>query len=486
MADIVLVYPKTGLDIKDATIDLPLSSLSVAAMVAGERTVKIIDQRVDSDWKVHLRKELAKNPVMVGTTSMTGSQINFALEASKIVKENSNAPMVWGGVHPTLLPEQTLKHPLVDVVMAGEGELAIKKLVNALEKGKGLERINNIYFEKEGKVAGKKVEEYFDMDKLPTLPYGLIDEKHYISTKSMVKEGAARTLPFITSRGCPHGCAFCCNPRLSKRRWRCMSAKKAYKDVMYMVERFDLDSVIFHDENFLTNPKRIEELASMINNKFSWSAQARMDELERTDIGLLERNGLNLLQPGIESGSDRILSLVNKGETKKQILQANKKLAKTNITSVYNFMMGFPTETIGEVEETVDLALKLIKDNPNGQISGFYVFAPYPGTQLFDLAVKEGFEAPTGLEGWARFSRQHLATPWIQDKLPTLLNIMYTSKFVDGVRLKNFFREMHLPDSAMKWAGNYYRKKWEKHEFRDSLDIKVLNLAAKVRFGWKS
>ena len=97
--DVILIYPKTGIDI-GATIGPPHSLLSIAAPVqqAGYN-VKIIDQRTDADWKTHLTDYLGRNPICVGISSMTGTQIYFGIEAAKIVRKltNGKIPIVWGG-----------------------------------------------------------------------------------------------------------------------------------------------------------------------------------------------------------------------------------------------------------------------------------------------------------------------------------------------------------------------------------------------------
>ncbi|MBS3057110.1 MAG: B12-binding domain-containing radical SAM protein [Candidatus Diapherotrites archaeon] len=496
MAELVMVYPRTGYDIKNVSVDMPLASLSVASMVSEERETKIIDMRIDADWEKHLKQELQKEPVAVGISSMTGTQIKFGLDACRVVKDsNAHIPVVWGGIHATLLPQQTLQNELIDVVAIGEGEIVIAPLLNALEKNNEKKRLellkktNNIIFKqrkgKEERQVKTKSAGFADLDKLPALPYELIDIENYIHTKSMVGKGTEKALPFITSRGCPYRCTFCCNPRLSLRRWRCMSAERSYALVNEMVEQFDLDAVIFHDENFFANPARAEKIAELINNKFNFGIQARMDALGRVDLQKMERYGLSVVQPGIESGSERILQLIKKDESVSEILKVNKKLAKTSIVSVYNFMMGFPTETNQELVESTDLALKLIKENPNAELSGFYVFAPYPGTELFDFAVANGFSVPNTLEGWAIYSRQHLQTPWIQDKLDVIKNIMYTSKLVDGKRLEGMLSSLHMPRSLLKKFGSHYRKRWEKHDFSNKIDTKLMNFITRTYFGWE-
>ncbi|MBI1969684.1 B12-binding domain-containing radical SAM protein [Candidatus Woesearchaeota archaeon] len=482
MSDIVLVYPKTGFDIKKTTVDLPLGILSTAAVLVDSYKVKVIDQRINPDWEKELKKELKKEPKFVALSSMGGTQIGYALELSKMVKENSNAKVVWGGLQATLLPEPTIQHPMVDVVAIGEAEGIMQDLANTLSNGSNLSNVKGIFFKEQEKVVRNLPAEVLDVNTFPEIPYDLVDVEEYIGSRSMTVPQMKRTLPFVTSRGCPYQCTFCCVPGYAKRRWRGMSVDLTHQRVMEMVERFKLDSVVFHDENFLSNPKRAEELAKKFKRNFLWSIQARMDNINRTDMETLEKGGLVHVQPGIESGSERILKLMKKDETKEQMLEANRKLAKTSIIPAYNFMMGFPTETLQDTYETVDFALQLIKENPNAMIAGFYVYMPTGGTEAFELALQHGFQPPTTLEGWVTFNRQHQDTPWIQDKVATLNNVMLTSKLVDGKRFSNMFQKFHIPEAVYQMVGAYYRRKWRQHNFRDTLDIKALRSISRMLF----
>lgn len=482
MADLILVFPKTGLDVKDASVTLPLSLLSVASVVVPHREVKIIDQRIDDSWDSRLKEELALNPVAVGVTSMTGTQIKHALEVSRLVKEGSDVPVIWGGAHPSISPEQTAENPYIDVVVAGEGEPCINPLLDSLEQGLPLCEVPNIYYSDSGKVVRGKTQRYADVEELPPLPYELVDIEAYVRFNLMITGKAGRVLPFISSRGCPHRCAYCCNSRSTVGKWRAMSAEHTFHLVDDMVKRFAIDTVVFEDECFLANPARAEELARLINGRFSWSIQARMDDLDRTDLKLLHEGGLSLVQPGIESGSSRMNEIIKKDAEIDVFVRVNRKLAKTGIVPDYNFMIGFPAETQEDLLATVDLALQLLDDNPRACIAGFYVYVPYPGTELFGVAVEHGFVSPRLLDGWGQFSRQHLDTPWIGDNLSMITNLVFISKFIDGRRLGHSFSNYPLVKPIVSTIGRYYQKKWRRHDFQRTLAVRLMNFLYRRHF----
>jgi len=171
--------------------------------------------------------------------------------------------------------------------------------------------------------------------------------------------------------------------------------------------------------------------------------------------------------------------MLKKDETVDDFLNANQELAKTSIVPLYNFMTGLPTETPDDILKSVDLAVRLMEENPKAQISGFYVFVPCPGTEMFDLAIEHGFEPPESVGEWAVFSRQHLSTPWIQGYTDLLKSLLETARFVDGTRITNRLRSAFggfFPAFIGRSLGNFYRSRWKRHVFNHRLDTAISRL----------
>ncbi|MFC2143081.1 B12-binding domain-containing radical SAM protein [Candidatus Aenigmatarchaeota archaeon] len=484
MADILAIYPKTGYDVKNSSVELPLGLLSTVSVINNDYEVKLLDQRIDNNFEKNLFHMISKEPKAVLIPSMTGTQIKYALNISKIVKENTKSTVIWGGVHATLMPTQTIKNELIDVVVIGEGEFVLKDLMNAVDNGTELDKINGIAYKENGKIKINKSADLPDPNLIPEVPYNLVDVEQYVKSGGVTFNKNERSLPFISSRGCPYTCTFCSTAGINKGKWRAMTAETTHERTNKMVKKFNIDVVKFYDENFTSNPQRAERIAELIDNDFGWNIQARMDNMLITDMKKLERGGLRIVEPGIESGSNRILELINKRETTETMIAANRKLADTGIKAFYNFMMGFPGETEKEILETVDLALQLLKENPNAHITQFYIFVPYLGAALFDYAVEQGFQVPKTLEEWVGFSRQQTHTPWIQDKKEMLETIMYTSKFVDGKRLCQILKNTKIPAFLIKYLSSRYRKSWEKHKFDKTVSVKILESMIKWKFNW--
>ena len=340
-SDIILVYPKTGFDVEKVSIMLPLSVLSAASCLIEEGfRVKIIDQRMDASWEKTLIDELRDNPLFVGVSSMTGTQIRYGLSASHIVREHSNIPVVWGGCHPSLLPEQTLEHPDVDVVVRGDGESALLELARTLDKGANFSGVRGLSYKTESgrqkKTPDRPVQPLSD---LPRVPYELVDVKDYLRR-------GCDSFVYVSSRGCPFDCAYCSNPVLSGRNWRALEAEQVVSELQELRDKYSFKKLIFFDENFMVEKKRAKEIAEGIRGDFQWEIQARIDSASPVEYKRMMGHGLCGIQPGVESGSPRILEMINKRATVEKVISFNQKMEKTDVICTYNFMMGLPTETI--------------------------------------------------------------------------------------------------------------------------------------------
>lgn len=477
MSDVVIIYPRTGFDTKHVSITLPLAVLSACSGLIGEFKVKIIDQRIFDDWEQILEKELKTKPLCVALSSMTGSQIFYALQVSRYVKEDHpEIPIVWGGMHPTLMAEQTLKHPDIDFIIVGEGEIAFRNLVRELAGKKQFEKVGGLAWkDKEGTIHINPEGELPDLNQLPPIPYDLVNIEDYTTPTQYLFPTVKRLLPFQGSRGCPYKCTFCSEPALT-RTYRMMKPELFIERTMELVHRYNLNHITFYDEEFFVNPKWATRIAELINGQYTWWVQSRADDMLKVDLKKMEKYGMLVVAPGIESGSNRILKWINKNETVDQFIECNQRLAQTSIIPQYNLIIGFPSETTEEVNETIDLTLKLLEDNPRAIINSFSPFTPLPGTKLLEISRNEyGFKEPEKLEGWIHIARRRLPTPWMHEKLDMYQNLMYTSVFMNNA--KRFAQ-------AYWWAPTFvfdlYSKlilhRWKNHKYKNSLDIKIARL----------
>lgn len=385
---------------------LPESLLAIAALPHREGyEVRILDQRVEPDWRSRLRQYVGQRPVCVGITSLSGPCLNHALEAAAVVKRTDrHVPVVFGGVQTTLLPEQTLRHEHIDVVVRGEGDYTFYHLLRALEAGRPLDGIRGIGFQRDGRmVFTEPAEPITDLDALPYSPYELVDMERYSAID--LGHGKSATLP--TSRGCPFRCTFCASHTLGHETWRGLSPARIVAKIRLLRERYGIDTLYFLDDCFSTNLPHfrqvLEALAGLSPPVYWGTAGIRADllcRLDDRDLALLWQSGCRSLDIGIESGSQRILDLVHKGETKEQMRRANAILSQRPINLKYTFIMGYPTETDEELDESLDFSLELARANPYCY-SMFMICMPIVGTPLMELARQHGFVPPERIEDWA-------------------------------------------------------------------------------------
>lgn len=485
--DIVLVQPKVGTwDV--VAKRLPQALLSIAALPdeAGYN-VKIIDQRTDKNWKKTLLKSLKSGLICVGITSMTGTQLHYALNISKLVKENSDAPVVWGGVHTSLLPAQTLKKENIDVVVQGEGEVTFYELVQALEKEKSLKDVKGIWYKEDGKIERNPEREFIDLNEIPDLPYHLVNIKDY-STFDLSGTGK-QALTIITSRGCPFRCTFCFNTVVNKRKWRALSVENTLKRIKRLIDEFGVNTFYIEDDNLCGDLKRFRGIINGIVEEdldILWGAGGiRADSIAKMDrdfLKLVEKSGCRNLDIGAESGSPRMLKLMLKDITVPTIIDVNKKLSTFPFTIKYTFIVGAPTETESELLSTVRLALKLSKDNKHAYPL-FPIFTPYPGTAMFNLAVENGLKPPTSIEEWAEFNHEDwfLKYPsWLsENRIKLIANLNFISFFANkNIRYKivnkpiKLLFDLYHPIAKFRFKHGFYHffiEKFIADRWRESL-----------------
>jgi len=478
MRKVILIFPKAGLDL--GSINLPLSLLSVASTILPEYPVKIIDTRTNLDWENELKEELRQNPICVGVTTLTGTQIYYALKVSHFIRQHSpDTPIVWGGMHVTTTEDQVIRHPLVDYAIKGEGELSFPLLVKALDSKMAIEDVPSLYWKtNEGDIEFNGGGPDVDLNGLPPLPYHLVDIENYVSPTSYLYEGVKRALPFEGSRGCPFLCTYCSEPALTKN-FRMMKPELFVQRCMDMVTRYNLDHITFFDDEFFVNKTWATNVAKLINGRFTWMCQTRANDLLRVDLKLLERCGMRVVAPGLESGSDRILKEVKKSEKVQHYIEANRKLAETKIIPQYNFMIGFPTEDYDDLCKTLDLILQLLEENPRTIINSLSVLTPLPGTEFYADAVNRcGFDAPKSLEDWIGVNRHSIVTPWVKEKpgmAEILHNLMYTSYFINTIGKRYAKKFWWIPSFCFDLYSRLILWRWRRRKFKDSLDIKILH-----------
>jgi radical SAM superfamily enzyme YgiQ (UPF0313 family) len=489
---VILLYPKTGIDL-GSTVAPPHALLSIAAPVvkAGYR-VKILDQRTQFITKEILKDLISSDLICFGISTMSGTQILNALNLARAVRELSDGrvPIIWGGTHPSIMPEQTLMNENVDIVSIGESDETFLELVQALQSKKSLRDIKGIIYVDEGEAIRTEDRPLMDVEEILPVPWELIDVEKYIH-KDMYLRDKNRVLDIgQTSRGCPFKCGYCSSASIRKRRWRPMSVEKSLAIISESVRRFNLDGIWIRDDEFYINRKRADEIfRGMINQKLDigfYTSGTRVDvflKATNEQIDVIKRAGAHHLKFGAESGSQRILDLMNKGITPEMTLEVNRICKKHGIAPVYSLMIGYPTETFEDINKTIDLVYRIKEENPDAEFEAISTYTALPGTPDYELALKYGVSPPDKLEGWCdwlfdEYDFEGRKIPWFDKKQRVHVgNISYMSILANSFHHATMSvrdKKLRLISTAVAKAASRYfnlRLKHKMYKFAPELMV---------------
>lgn len=414
----VFFFPLTNRDNRHK-VSPPLSLLACAGPLLQRGVeVEVIDARVEPGYRDKVL-EAMQDADLFGVSSMTGYQIADGLEVSRAVKERfPEKPVVWGGYHPSLLPAQTVEASGIDIVVRGQGEEICLKLADHLQGGPALAEIDGLTYLDGSVPASTPANGIRDINDYPPLPYRLVDVEKYIDFNSRIHGDTGRAISYVSSFGCPHICGFCSNPEAYGRQWRGLKAKRVVSEVAGLVERYNLDRVYFDDNNFFASKKRVREICRGFmesNRRFEWFATIRPGQVlafDDADLRLIRDSGCTKFMMGAESGDDSILKLINKGNEAADVIEATRRCREHGIQPSYVFIFGFPGETWGQMQTTMDFMKHLKRIYADTRTTSLF-FTPYPGTALTKLGQEHGFAPPSSLEEWARYDARTVETPWI-------------------------------------------------------------------------
>jgi len=337
-------------------------------------------KRIIANLASHIRKT---SPKIVCFNAYTHEFMEI-VDLIKLVKKNSNAKVVVGGYHPSAKPLEFLDYG-ADFSVFGEGEFTLHELVETLYNGNhDFHKIDGLAWKNGSKkILNHPRTGHGNLDDFPIPTYDKIDMKRYLS----IWDGTVRGFPLraatmITSRGCPFMCSFCGCNRVFGRKIRFRTGKDIEKEVKLLVKEYDIEAIMFFDDTLTVNKKHARMVARIMKKYgLLWDCQARVDSLDDKLVKYLKDRGCVQIDFGVESGSQRILDeIIHKGTKVEDASKVFKLCRKYGIHPMANFMIGLPTETAEEMEES----FKLAKDI-NASYYFFSVVCPLPGTDLYDM-----------------------------------------------------------------------------------------------------
>ena len=393
----------------------PVGLLSLAAVLrqAGYR-VRVIDGAVEHDWLEQAGRESA-DALCFGISLLTGPMIDGAVEAGRRVKrQRPDLPVILGGWHPSLLPEQTLRESFVDIVVRNQGEITLLEIARRLEAGQSLDGVAGCSFKRGAEIRHNPARTATRLSELPLPAYDLADFAGYEAA------GGGRTLPYATSVGCPYACSYCTDTVFYNRRFNALPAQRVVEEVVQLARRHDIREVSLLDSNFLVDTKRAVQIARGFLDAgaaFPWTFQASTDLLCRMsddEVALMARSGLRHIGFGTESGSDEVLALMNKLHQRvPDMFEAARKAKRANIRLTFNLIFGYPGETAGHRTETLRVMADIADQFDNVTFSP-NLFTPYPGIPAWEELERRGLRQPETLEGWRDLALGTNVLPWMQ------------------------------------------------------------------------
>lgn len=399
---------------KAVFFDMPLALLAIGTVLDSEKyEVIIIDGRIEEDAIASIKPHL-DDAICFGTTIITGAPIKDGLYTCEKIKQLApDLPIVWGGWHTSLFAKEPIQeHHYIDITVQGQGEATFKELIHHLDKGLPLDDIKGLTFRKDNEIKKNFPRPIEQMNDMERVNYDLIDVEKYFEKKGK------RQFDFISSIGCFYRCTFCADPFVFQRKFSAISPKKMVDDLEYYQQKYQFDDLNFQDETFFTYAKRIHEFAEEIVNrglKFSWAGTMRADQGERLsdeDWVLAKKSGLRRLLIGVESGSQEMMDWLKKDIKLTQVFYCADKCAELGINVIFPFIVGFPNETDKSIVETVK-TIKKLRNKSQGFDTPIFYFKPYPGSQITQDVVAEGYKLPESTLEWGDFDYIGASGPWV-------------------------------------------------------------------------
>jgi len=381
---ILLINPKFEYDLNELIRYPPLGLAYVAgALQAAGHDVQLFDQAVSKRTPRDIIQSVERYKTDIVGITASSCSMRSALGTAKAIRESTpGIKTIFGGVHPTLFPGDSVAFDCVDYVVHGEGEETVPELMDALENGKRPEQVLGVAYKRENQVIVNSPRPLIkDLDTIPFPAYELLPMGMYGSPQ------VSRT-PFatmITSRGCPFSCIFCDAQVVLGKIYRGHSPERILEEIHYLKRSYGIREIMFKDSEFTLDKKRVEKFCELImenNVDLRWTCNGRVGSVNPPLLQKMRRAGCRLIQYGVESGDQEILNTLRKQITVEQVKETFRVTREAGIKTTASFMIGNPGERRESIERTIKLSKELKAD-----FVAFHFCTPFPGTELHRMAL---------------------------------------------------------------------------------------------------
>ena len=470
---VVLFFPSYGS--REASPPLALISIAAPLLQAGFE-VKIVDQTLEPDSVTAVVREM-EDALCLGISIITGPMIQGAVEVGRAVKAAyPDKPIVLGGWHPSILPEQTLAASFVDVVVIKQGEFTFLELVRRFNSGLSSEGVAGTLWKKDGELTWNPLRHYPKVAELPSrIPgYDLVPYDQYESQTGL------RWVMYSSSHGCPYNCSYCSNASVYGRNLDLLPVEQVIDEITYLVRKHRIGLLGIIDDIFFAFRDRCLQIAEGLARsglQFQWYIQDRVDcwsRLTQKEARLYRRAGLVRVHFGAESGSETVLRSIDKKAPVAATLKALDRCTQADIRASFGFIFGLPEEAEVDLQETVRL-IDAIYSRSEKADCYTNIFTPYPGSPLWPVSVKKGFVPPSKLEEWIQFYPRITRLPWLSESQHQRLQVIreclrfgYHQVNVGEKPYRARHRlllKMLQPISKLRVQHHYFELPWEVYSY---------------------
>ncbi len=397
MNGIVLVNPPLSLGerygawAKGGTRTPPLGLAQLAAVTReqGYPSAIIDCAALEMDDAQTLQALRVMKPRYIGLTAVTVAIHNAGRLAKTLKESGADWVVIIGGPHLTALPDETMQmFPDFDIGVIGEGETTLIELLEALENGRPLGDVQGLIFRENGGVVRTDSRPFIEnLDALPLPAWDLLpDLVRYYDTPTFTL-GKSPASSLVTSRGCCGHCTFC-DRSVFGNACRFHSAERVFESMRYLRERFGINDLIIHDDAFVLNRRRVEDVCNRLLESglgITWGCNSRVNLVSRDLLELMKKAGCWQIGYGLETGSQRILDLIDKGVRVEQAREAIHLTHEAGMRTRGFFMLGHPGENVESIRETIAFATH----NPVDDFQMTF-FTPLPGSEIYRHAHEFG------------------------------------------------------------------------------------------------
>ena len=318
-----------------------------------------------------LQELVSFNPDVLGITAMTHEIIQASKFADQVKKLLPHCKVTIGGVHISVLPQQTLEEfPSFDYGIINEGEKSFPLLVETLSKEGELDNVPNLAYRSNNTITVTPVSDWIrDLDTIPFPAWNRFPR--------------AIEYPLLSARGCPFQCNFC-NPNGREIRER--TPENVMEELEWVLTTYKPDQISMYDETFGVNRERIFKLLDLmkhhnVSQRVKWFATTRVNIATEDLLRTMKEAGAFMVGFGIETGNEEILKKSKKNINLKRAEELVSIAKKIGLKTQTYFILGHPYETLETINDTIDFAIKL-----NGDLTCFGIMVPYPGTKIYEMA----------------------------------------------------------------------------------------------------